>query len=289
MNLFPHFAEPTISTYKMKSFYRNKTILVTGAASGIGRRFAERVSHFGVTLILWDRNPDILADIKNSLHANTEVLVTGIDVTDPESIEKETDQIIKSSFVPDIIVNCAGVVTGKYFQDHTKEEIASILNINTAGSMYVVRAFLPAMIERGSGHVVNLASASAYIGNPKMSVYSASKWAILGWSESLRLEMKQQNTGIRVSCVIPSYVDTGMFDGVDAPFLVPILRTDTLVRKMLRGIRWRRFKIQAPFMVRTVPILKVLLPRFLFDWIAGSVLGVYHSMNTFKGRENNSS
>jgi len=271
----------------MKSFYRNKTILVTGAASGIGRRFAEMVSKYGVTLILWDRNPDVLNNIKENLYDNTEVLVTRLDVTDSAAIKNEADQIIKGSFLPDIIVNCAGIVVGEYFEDHTATEIEQTMMINTIGSMLVVNAFLPKMIERGSGQIVNMASASGYMGNPKMSVYAASKWAILGWAESLRIEMKQKKTGIFITCVIPSYVKTGMFEGVKAPHLVPLLETDKLVRKMLRGIRWRRFKIQAPFMVRFVPFLKTILPRFIFDWLAGSVFRVYHSMETFTGRRPN--
>lgn len=271
----------------MKSFYRNKTILVTGAASGIGRRFAEMVSKYGVTLILWDRNPEVLKNIKENLHENTEVLVTGLDVTDSRAITNEADQIIKGSFLPDIIVNCAGIVVGGYFEDLTPDEIEKMMMVNTVGSMLVANAFLPKMIERGSGQIVNISSASGYIGNPKMSVYAASKWAILGWTESLRIEMKQKRTGVFLTCVIPSYVRTGMFEGVKAPHLVPFLETDSLVRKMLWGIRWRRFKVQAPFMVRFVPLLKIMMPRFMFDWLAGRVFRVYHSMDTFKGRPPN--
>jgi all-trans-retinol dehydrogenase (NAD+) len=278
-----------LKLFSMKSFYRNKTILITGAGSGIGRKFAEMVSHYGVTLLLWDYQAEELDDFRENLHANTEVLITNIDVTDAESVMREADQVIKSSFVPDIIVNCAGVVVGKYFRDHTPHEIEQTMKINCTGSMLVVNAFLSAMIERGSGQIVNLGSAAGYIGNPKMSVYAASKWAILGWSESLRLELMQQDTGVDVTCVTPGYVKTGMFEGVKAPRLVPLLETDVLVRKMLKGIRRKKYKIQTPFMVRLVPFLKIILPPILFDWLAGRVFRVYHSMDSFKGRAPKSS
>ncbi len=268
----------------MKSFYRNKTILITGAGSGIGLRFAEMVCRYGVTLLLWDRNIESLNNFREKMHSTSEVLISSVDVTDHESITREADQVIKSSFVPDIIVNCAGIVVGEYFTNHSAKQIQQTLDVNCTGSMLVVNAFLPEMIRRGSGHIVNLASASGYIGNPKMSVYAASKWAVIGWSESLRLEMKELNSGVNVTCVIPSYVNTGMFEGVKAPKLVPILDTDTLVKKMLKGIRRKKFKVQAPVMVRFVPVLKSILPRFMFDWLAGRVLGVYHSMDSFKGR-----
>ncbi|MEX1062469.1 MAG: SDR family NAD(P)-dependent oxidoreductase [Balneolaceae bacterium] len=264
----------------MKAFYRNKTVLVTGAASGIGRRFAEQISAFGVTLILWDRDPELLRTL--DIHKTTEVLASRVDVTDPRNILNEADQIIKGRFVPDIIVNCAGIVVGEYFRDYTFRDIEQTMMVNTVGSMLVANAFLPKMIERGSGQIVNMASAAGYLGNPKMSVYGASKWAVLGWAESLRLELK--HTGVSVTSVIPGYVKTGMFEGVRAPFLVPLLKTDTLVKKMLKGIRKHRFKIHAPFMVRFTPLIKAILPRFIFDWLAGRVFRVYHSMDTFKGR-----
>ena len=114
---------------------------------------------------------------------------------------------------------------------------------------------------------------------------ASSKWAILGWSESLRLEMEQLKTGIGVTTVIPSYVDTGMFSGVKAPAFTPILTTEKIVDKMIHGIEAGKTEIRAPFIVHFTPFLKAVLPKKMFDWLAGSVLGVYHSMDTFKGRE----
>jgi all-trans-retinol dehydrogenase (NAD+) len=274
----------------MKTYYQHKTILITGAASGIGKRFAEKVSQASqARLILWDRNPEFLTEIRQQLQPAVEVHCAGVDVTDPDAIQFEADHCIKEGLVPDIIINCAGIVIGKMFHEHTFDEIERTLQINTTGSMWVVRAFLNEMIERGSGHIVNLASASGYIGNPRMSVYAASKWGVIGWSESLRLEMERMNTGIYVTAVIPSYIKTGMFDGVSAPRLVPLLETDQIVEKMLHGITKQKRTIQAPFMVRFVPLLKAILPYKAFDWVAGNLLGVYKSMDSFKGRDPKSS
>lgn len=269
----------------MDQFYKKKVILITGAASGIGRRFAERVSEYSPGgLILWDRNPDTLAVFEKELPDSVPVITHGVDVSDHDFITQHAEPLKEKGLIPDIIVNCAGVVTGKMFHEHTTEEIDNTMRINTTGSMWVVHAFLNEMIGRGSGHVVNLASASGYIGNPRMSVYAASKWAVLGWSQSLRLEMERLNTGIAVTEVIPSYIKTGMFDGVKPPLLVPLLETDQIVNLMLKGIARRKKKIQAPFMVRFVPLLKALLPDRAFDWVAGSLLGVYRSMDSFEGR-----
>jgi len=270
----------------MMDYYKHKTILITGAASGIGKRFAEKVGEEpGVTLILWDLNSDALSKLAEKLREKCPVDKALIDITDSDHVEMEAERLIKQNRVPDIILNCAGVVTGKLFQEYKYYEIDKTLQVNVSGSMYVVRAFLNEMIERGSGHIVNLASASGYIGNPKMSVYAASKWAVLGWTESLYLEMKQNQTGIYVTAVIPSYIDTGMFEGVKAPLLTPILKTDEIVNRMLKGIAKQKRSIKAPFMVRLTPILKGVLPASVFDWIAGRIFGVYKTMDSFKGRK----
>lgn len=270
----------------LESFYKNKRILITGAASGIGKCFAETVyQQFDSTLILWDRNPDHLNELKHQLLSTSDIHIADIDISDFDRIQFEADLLIKQRIIPDIIINCAGIVTGKYFHDHSPFEIDRTIQINTSGSMWVAHAFLNEMIRRGSGHIVNLGSASGYIGNPKMSVYAASKWAILGWSESLRIEMEQLNTGVTITTVIPSYINTGMFDGVKAPLFTPILETDQLVYRMLHGISKKKPEIKAPFIVHFVPFLKSILPRSLFDWLAGSVLGVYSSMNSFQGRK----
>lgn len=267
-------------------FYQNKTLLITGAASGIGKRFAERIACFpGVTLLLWDRNPDQLKNIKQQLESDCAVFICDIDISDPSRISLEADRLIKQNFLPDIIINCAGIVVGKLFHEHSSLEIEKTMQINTTGSMWVTHAFLDDMIKRGSGNIVNLGSASGYIGNPRMSVYAASKWAILGWSESLRIEMKRLKTGIQVTTVIPSYINTGMFDGVKAPLLTPILETDDIVNSMIKGIAKGKDQIKAPLIVHLIPLLKAIFPATIFDWMAGNVFGVYNSMTSFKGRE----
>lgn len=273
----------------LKEYYNNKTILITGAASGIGKRFAEVISDTSdVELILWDRNPELLRVLKKQIGEKARIHIAGIDISDKMRIHYESEHVIKENLLPDIIINCAGIVIGKLFHEHNADEIESTMIINSLGSMWVTHAFLTQMIERGSGQIVNLASASGYIGNPRMSVYASSKWAVLGWSESLRIEMASLKTGVFVTTVIPSYIDTGMFEGVKAPIFTPILKTDDIVKKMLMGIAKMKSEIKAPFIVRFVPFLKAVLPMPAFDWLAGNVLGVYKSMDSFKGRKLNS-
>lgn len=267
----------------MSTFYQNKTILITGAAKGVGRELAIQAAALGANLILWDRNPEQLRELKATLSGDVQVIDTEVDVTDLETIRVEADQIIRAGYLPDIIITCAATVRGKSFLNHTSEDIDSTLRTNIGGTLHIFRVFLPKMVQRGSGHLVPVASAAGYFGPPKLSVYAGGKWALVGWAESLRHELKE--SGLRIHLVIPGYIDSGMFNGVEPPRMVPILTPQTVAKRMLKGIRKGRYKISMPFLVKLVPVLRALLPAWLFDWLAGPVLGVYASMDTFQGRD----
>lgn len=269
----------------MNDYFNNKRILITGAASGIGKRFAEMIANRpGVSLVLWDRNPGILNGDGSEFSDSENVIIREVDISKQNEIENAAYELQNEGLMPEIILNCAGIVVGKLFHEHSLEETQNTMQINTIGSMWVTQVFIKNMIHRGTGHIVNLASASGYIGNPRMSVYAASKWAVIGWSESLRIEMEKLDTGVHVTTVIPSYIKTGMFEGVKPPMMVPLLETDQIVKLMIRGISKQKKTIEAPFMVRFVPLIKALLPSRAFDWVAGNLLGVYRSMDTFTGR-----
>jgi len=176
------------------------------------------------------------------------------------------------------------VVVGKDFSQHSARDIDTTIDVNIRGVMHVTRAFIQPMIKTGSGHVVNIASAAGLIPNPKMSVYAASKWAVLGWSESLRLELEQENKNLKVTTVTPSYINTGMFEGVKAPLLTPLLEPEEIVEEIISAIQENRILVRAPKMVNLLPFLRGVLPVNWFDFTARQ-LGVYDSMIDFKGRD----
>jgi all-trans-retinol dehydrogenase (NAD+) len=139
------------------------------------------------------------------------------------------------------------------------------------------------MITQKSGHIVNIASAAGMMANPNMSVYAGSKWAVLGWSESLRIELEAMKGDLHVTTVTPGYIDTGMFDGVKSPLLLPLLKPDVIVKAILNGIEKNKLFVRKPFMVNSLTFVKGILPTRVFDWFVGTVLGVYKSMDDFKG------
>jgi short-subunit dehydrogenase len=116
-----------------------------------------------------------------------------------------------------------------------------------------------------------------------MSVYAASKWSVIGWSDSLRLEMKQLNKNIGVTTVTPYYINTGMFDGIKS--VVPILNPDKVARKIIAAIEHQRIFLSMPWSVGFVRFFQGVLPIWFFDWFVGKVMGVYSTMDHFKGRQ----
>lgn len=264
----------------------NKVVLITGGAMGVGKKLAERSVQAGARVVLWDVNEKTLQNTAEELRAQGgEVYTYLVDVADVASIEANAQRVLREVGTVDILFNNAGIVVGTPFINHTVEQIEKIIRINTLGVMHVARVFLPGMMRKGQGNIVNMASAAGYIGNPNMSVYAASKWAVIGWSESLRLEMKKNGLqNIQVTTVTPSYIDTGMFAGVKAPLLTPILRPEVITKAIWQGMLQGKAFVRAPLIVNLLVILKRILPVKVFDFVVGDLFHVYTSMDTFKGR-----
>lgn len=263
-----------------------KTVLVTGGASGIGYLMGRKLLEEGaVHLVIWDVQEESLDRVVAEL-SEKGYRVSGfhVDLADPERIQAAVREMQAASIAVDVLVNNAGVITGRTFVEHSFLEIARTIDVNTLAPMYVARELLPGMLARQGGHIVNIASAAGLVSNPKMSVYCASKWALIGWSDSLRIEMEQNNTGVRVTTIVPYYIDTGMFAGVRSP-VIPILKPDYVASRIIAAVKSDRIFLRLPWLVNLVPLLRGLLPARWFDKIGGQWLGVYHSMDNFKGRQ----
>ncbi|MEI6454824.1 MAG: SDR family oxidoreductase [bacterium] len=263
------------------------TVLVTGGASGIGRLMGDICLQEGAgQLVIWDKNKEKLDETTRELRGlNFIVYPYIVDVSDLHQVIATAKKVAEEVGAVDILINNAGIVRGKEFTEHTHEDIDLTMLINTNAVMHVTLEFLPAMIARKSGHIVNISSAAGLLANPRMSVYCASKWAVIGWSESLRLELEQARTGVRITTVNPSYIDTGMFQGVRTNPLLPILIPRKLAARVVRAIKHNLLVVRTPFLVRALPFTKGILPIRLFDLLIGKGLGVYNSMAGFKGHK----
>ena len=169
--------------------------------------------------------------------------------------------------------------------EQTPEEIVRTMNINAVAPMFVALAALPDMIRRNSGHICNITSAGGMLANPKMSVYAASKWAATGWSDSVRIELEEMKSDVHVTTVTPYYINTGMFNGVKSP-LIPILKPEYVCKRVIRAIeRNTRFR-GIPFGFHFIRFWQAILPTTIFDFFFGNVVGLYHAMDNFTGRQN---
>jgi all-trans-retinol dehydrogenase (NAD+) len=269
------------------SSFKSKVILVTGGASGIGRLFAEKaLQRRAKSVILWDINEQKLNETTADLERRGyEVYPYVVDVSKKEDIDWAVQDVLLNIGAVDILFNNAGIVAGsKRFVEHTDREMEATMAINVMGVMRVAKGFLPEMLQQGFGHIINIASAAGLVANPNMSVYAASKWAVIGWSESLRLELEVDAPNVKVLTVMPSYINTGMFDGVKPPLLTPMLEPDAFAERVMKGVEQNEINLKAPFVVNALPILKGVLPTRIFDVVAGDIFGVYKSMDTFKGK-----
>lgn len=271
------------------SSFNNKIILITGGASGIGYLMGLKSLQRGaLKLIIWDVDEDKLIEAASQLSKKGYNVETDrVDVSDFKQVHEAAERVLEQHSV-DFLFNNAGIVSGKNFDTQAMEEIKKTMDVNSLGLMYVARSFLPAMIEKKEGYIINIASAAGLTPNPGMSVYAASKWAAVGWSESLKLELEKNQTGVKVLTVMPSYINTGMFAGVTAPLFMPLLDPDDITTKILDAVERDKARLREPFIVKLTPFFRGVLPAKIYDFVAGKIFGVYDSMNTFIGRKKNS-
>jgi short-subunit dehydrogenase len=215
--------------------------------------------------------------------AGYRVQIYKVDVMNTEEVIHTAQKVKQDVGKIDILINNAGIIVGKIFMDHTHEDIDKTMGINSSALMHITKEFLGEMVQSRQGHIVNIASAAGMVSNPKMSVYVASKFSVVGWSESLRLEMEEARTQVKITTVTPFYISTGMFDGVKSN-IIPIVKPHVAVRKIIYGIEHDRLYVRMPGIVYWVYFFKGLLPVRWFDTFVGKWFGMHKSMNEFKGR-----
>jgi len=264
----------------------DRHVLVTGGASGIGRSMARKLAAQGARVSIWDINPTNLESTVAELNQHGGVGARGFlcDVSQRGEVYRVAAETIAARGPVDILINNAGIVSGKSLLDLTDEKIEKTFDINTLSLFWVTKAILPEMLRQNRGHIVTIASASALIGVAKLSDYAASKWAAMGFDESLRAELRRSAPALVTTVVCPFYIDTGMFRGVKSrfPWLLPILKEEEVADRVVDAIRRNRRRLMLPAIVGIIPLLRTL-PVAAFDWVAG-FLGVNASMDEFKGR-----
>jgi 3-oxoacyl-[acyl-carrier protein] reductase len=188
---------------------KNKNALITGAGKGIGKAIALALAKEGVNVILIARTQsdiDQLAVETNNLGVKS--LALAADVSDINSITPAVEKALAEFKNIDILINNAGIASFGKFMELEPSEWEKIIQVNLMGTYYTTRAVLPNMIERQTGDIINISSTAGLNGNALTSAYSASKFAVLGLTDSLMQEMRKHN--VRVSALTPSTVATDL-------------------------------------------------------------------------------
>lgn len=262
-------------------------VLVTGAAMGLGKLFAAKALAEQARVVLWDVNEAALADTAAELTAaggNVQHYV--VDVSSAEAITAAAALVRRDVGDVDIVFNNAGIVRGNaYFWEVRTADITATMLVNSLAPMYITREFLPAMIASGGpARIVTIASSAGLVANPRMAVYAGSKWAAVGWSDSVRLELEQAgHQHVKVTTVCPTYIDTGMFAGAKGIFLTPILQPDRVVDTVWRAMKKGRPLVIMPWTSRFNQAISGVLPVRLRDAFQRQV-GIHSSMAEFTGR-----
>jgi NAD(P)-dependent dehydrogenase (short-subunit alcohol dehydrogenase family) len=236
--------------------YKDKTVIVTGAASGIGRALSEELSRKGAIVILADIHRDGLKQAASKLtESGARVETAYLDVTRAEEVHALIDKVISDHGRLDYIFNNAGIAVAGEARDLSLDHWRRVIDVNLWGVIYGTNAAYSVMVKQGFGHIVNTASLAGLIGSPTMIPYSTTKFAVVGLSSSLRAEAEE--FGVKVSAVCPGFIQTGIFDAAtyvhsrkdDMLAKLPFKPMDVneAARVILRGVARNKAIIVFPF------------------------------------------
>ncbi len=262
-----------------KSKLEGKTIVITGASSGIGKQTAiELVDNGARTMVLVARSESKLGELKQMFEArkgtrDLEVVIYPCDVSIKVDVLKMGTSILDRFGHIDLLINNAGFGEFGKVEDQSIEQIENVMRTNYLGMVYCIKAFLGPMIARHSGHIVNVASLAASFGVAGMAGYCASKYAMLGFSESLNQEVR--GSGVRITVVSPIGVKTNFFNNQSFDYHMPnytgfMLDPVTVTKAIIAASNSSRFEIMVPFYMRVGVWLKHTFP-FVINPITGAL------------------
>ena len=194
----------------MKSF-RDRVAVITGTGSGIGRALAIELGAAGCKLAISDINEAAVKQVAKELKANgREVIADRLDVADREAFYAYAEKVVKKFGTVNLVINNAGVALGSTVEQTSYEDFEWLMGINFWGVVYGTKAFLPHLKNADQGHIVNISSVFGLIGVPSQSAYNAAKFAVRGFTESLRQELELEGSSVSCTSVHPGGIKTNI-------------------------------------------------------------------------------
>jgi len=248
---------------------RGELALITGAASGIGKLLAIELAKEKCNIILVDIDKIKLEQVATEVRYHSVLAWTyPCDVSKRESIYQVAEKIKKEAGNVSILVNNATVISTKNMLEASDESITKTFQVNSLAHFWTVKAFLPNMLDLNHGHIVTIASNAGLIGFAGMEDFSASKFAAIGFDESLRHDLKKMGKlGVKTTCVCPYFVNIGQFQGAKPkPSTIPsILNPDYVVSKIMHAIKINQKVLVLPRVSNIVSLARAVLPTEAFD------------------------
>jgi uncharacterized protein len=252
---------------------KNKLMLITGASSGIGAATARLAAKEGARVILVARSKDKLEQVAEEIRrmGGTAYMQT-MDATDPQAVEALEKSVTAEIGTPDILFNNAGGGRWLRTEDTSSDEAAKMMAAPYLSAFYVTRAFLPAMLKRNSGLIINMTSLGGFMPWPGATAYLAARYAMRGFHEGLRADL--YGTKVRAMLTAFAKVESEYWQKNPeslkslpaAQKLIPVLTSEQTARAILNGIRWNLPVVYAPFMMWLILILSYLFPP-ITHWI----------------------
>lgn len=271
---------------------KGKKAIVTGGAMGIGLATCKRLLRESCDVTIWDLSESAMEKAKKELADLGGTLFTyACDVSNKDRVNELVEQANKDMGQIDILINNAGYVRHGMFWEIPVEDSIRQMDVNVNALMYAIHAVLPQMMERDSGHIVNVSSGVAFASAPGLAAYTTSKWAVWGLTDVLRLEvMTAGKKGVKFTSVHPGNILEGMFEGFKLNLLgrlmVPPVKNHDVIAKGLvnSGLKKGRHLVVRPRALYSSMIMRGLIPDKILGKIVLS-LGIGDCVKDFTGRK----
>ena len=247
--------------------------IVTGASSGIGAETAKALAARGARVVLLARRKDALDKVAGDIRSNGGIASAyAVDLSDPKAVARIAEAVKSEVGVPGILVNNAGSGVWRFIDETSPDEAVAMMALPYFAAFYVTRAFLPEMLRRKQGFIVNVNSPASQFTWPGASAYTAARWALRGFTESLRSDL--YGTSLRVMHFVAGHTRSGYWQANPGSEervpkiakLVPTLTSQQAAAALVRGIEQDRRQVVVPFMLRLFYIQHLLFP-WAVEWM----------------------